>query len=398
MAGPPAVYGDRVARHDRQPLRLGPRGERWFDVALTAFLLLPVPIFLVWGSRTEGALMTVQVVPLLWRRRHPVTVFGVIAVACGVQAALVDAPLWSQSAFAIATYSIARFATTAWTLVAVGVGLVGAGIASYDWLRPYPATTGTAHVAYALTTGAVVIAAAALGALGRTRQAYVDTLVERGHRLEREAAQQAALAAIDERHRIAREMHDVVAHGLTTIVVQADGARAAAIHDPSVAEPAFATISATGREAIAEMRRMLGVLRAERGETAPQPRLADLPDLVTEARAAGTPIELDLPDPLPAVSDGVALTAYRVVQEALSNVRKHAGPDAAATVRMRLEEGGEHRLVLEIADDGRGAAAPYDGRGLGLTGMRERVTAHDGTLEAGPGPGGGFVVCARIPL
>ena len=397
MAEPTAVYGDRVARHDRQPLRLGPRGERWFDVALTAFLLLPVPIFLVWGNRTEGALMAVQIVPLLWRRRHPVPVFGVIAVACGVQAVLVDQPLWSQSAFAIATYSVARFGPASWTIAAVGVGLVGAGVASYDWLRPYAATSGTAYVAYALTTGAVVIAAAALGALGRTRQAYVDALVERGHRLEREAAQQAALAAIDERHRIAREMHDVVAHGLTTIVVQADGARAAAAHDPAVAEPAFATIAATGREAIAEMRRMLGVLRAGRGESAPQPRLADLPDLVAEARAAGTPIDLALPDPLPAVSDGVALTAYRVVQEALSNVRKHAGPDANATVRMRLEEG-EDRLVLEVADDGRGAAAPYDGRGLGLTGMRERVTAHDGTLEAGPGPGGGFVVCARIPL
>jgi signal transduction histidine kinase len=178
-------------------------------------------------------------------------------------------------------------------------------------------------------------------------------------------------------------------------VVQADGARAAAAHDPAVADPAFETISATGREAIAEMRRMLGVLRAEPGETAPQPRLADLPDLVADARAAGSAIDLDLPDPLPVVSDGVALTAYRVVQEALSNVRKHAGPGASASVRLRLD--GADGLVLEVADDGRGATAPYDGRGLGLTGMRERVTAHDGELEAGPGPGGGFTVCARIP-
>lgn len=385
-----------MARHDRQPLRLGPRGERWFDVGLTAFLLLPVPIFLVWGDRLEGVLMAVQIVPLRWRRRHPVPVFGVVAAGCALQALLIDQPLWSQAAFAIATYSVARFGSTAWTAAAVGVGLVGAGVASYDWLRPYDATTGTAYVAYALTTGAIVIAAAALGALGRTRQAYVDALVERGHRLEREAAQQAALAAIDERHRIAREMHDVVAHGLTTIVVQADGARAAAAHDPSVAAAAFATISAAGREAIAEMRRMLGVLRAEPGATAPQPRLSGLPGLIAEARAAGTAIQHDLPDPLPSVPDGVALTAYRVVQEALNNVRRHAGPAATAAVRMRLD--GDRTLVVEVTDDGRGAAAPSDGRGLGLIGMRERVTAHGGVLEAGPGSDGGFVVCARIPL
>ncbi|WP_322937631.1 sensor histidine kinase [Nocardioides bizhenqiangii] len=383
-----------MARQVRHPFRLGPRGERWFDVALVGFLLLPVPVFLIWGSRVEALLMLVQIAPLVFRRRHPTAVFAVVAAACGVQALLVDEPLWGQVAVPVAVYSVARYGSTAASLAAAAVGLVGAGIASYDWLRPYPDSSETAYVAYALSIGAIVVTASAVGALRRTRQAYVDALVERGERLEREATQQAALAAIEERHRIAREMHDVVAHGLTTIVVQADGARAAAAQDPGVAAPALATIAEAGREAIAEMRRMLGLLRSGVGETEPQPRLTDLPALIEEARRAGTTVASELPDPLPPVSDGVALTAYRVVQEALTNVRKHAGPGATATVRLRVDGG----LVVDVSDDGRGAAAPYDGRGLGLTGMRERVTTHGGHLEAGPRPGGGFAVHARISL
>lgn len=394
MRSPPAVYRERVARQDRQPWRLGPRGERWFDLVLTGVLLLPIPVFLVWGSKIEALLMLAQLAPLAWRRHHPVAVFAVVAATSGLQALLVDEPLWSQVAFPVAVYSVARFGPTGWSLVAVAVGLVGGGVASYDWLRVYPDASDTAYAAYALTVGAIVVSAWAIGALRRTRQAYVDALVERGERLEREAAQQAALAAIEERQRIAREMHDVVAHGLTSIVVQSDGARAALAHEPAVAEPALATIAATGREAMTEMRRMLGLLRTESGRHEPQPRLTDVPSLVDEARAAGTPVVAELPDPLPAVPDGVALTAYRVVQEALTNVRKHAGPGAAAAVRLRVEDG----LVVEVSDDGRGAAAAYDGRGLGLAGMAERVTAHDGALDAGPRPGGGFAVCARLPL
>lgn len=394
MRSPPAVYRERVARQDRQPWRLGPRGERWFDLVLTGVLLLPIPVFLVWGSMIEALLMLAQLAPLAWRRHHPVAVFAVVAATSGLQALLVDEPLWSQVAFPVAVYSVARFGPTGWSLVAVAVGLVGGGVASYDWLRVYPDASDTAYAAYALTVGAIVVSAWAIGALRRTRQAYVDALVERGERLEREAAQQAALAAIEERQRIAREMHDVVAHGLTSIVVQSDGARAALAHEPAVAEPALATIAATGREAMTEMRRMLGLLRTESGRHEPQPRLTDVPSLVDEARAAGTPVVAELPDPLPAVPDGVALTAYRVVQEALTNVRKHAGPGAAAAVRLRVEDG----LVVEVSDDGRGAAAAYDGRGLGLAGMAERVTAHDGALDAGPRPGGGFAVCARLPL
>ena len=386
----------RIRGVDRQPWRLGPRGRRWFDIGLTLALLAPVPVFLIVGSLPEALLMLVQITPLFWRRAHPVVVFAAVAGGSAVQATVVDQPLWSQVAFPIATYSVARFAPAPAGLAAMAVGLIGAGVASVVWLRGFDAEEITAQSisAYFLTIALIVVVAWALGTLGRTRQAYVDALVERGERLERDAAQQAALAAIEERHRIAREMHDVVAHGLTTIVVQADGARAAAVHDPTVTGPALEAIASAGREAITEMRGMLGVLRAADLPRGPQPRLADLTDLVVEARDAGMTVVARIDD-LPPVADGVALTAYRVVQEALSNVRKHAGPGATTTIAVGTEA---EALVVTASDDGRGAAAPDDGQGLGLAGMRERVTAHDGTLVAAPAPGGGFTVRARIPL
>jgi signal transduction histidine kinase len=187
----------------------------------------------------------------------------------------------------------------------------------------------------------------------------------------------------------------VVAHGLSVIVVQADGARYAAQQDPAVAVTTLGAISETAREALTEMRRTLGLLRADDGaQTRPHPRLADLPALVEETRVAGSTVHATLPDADVAVPDGIALTTYRVVQEALSNVRKHAGPHAVATVEVRVGED----VTVVVTDDGRGASAAGDGDGLGLVGMRERVAAHGGLLETGPLVGGGFRVWARIPL
>jgi signal transduction histidine kinase len=189
-------------------------------------------------------------------------------------------------------------------------------------------------------------------------------------------------------------MHDVVAHGLSVIVVQADGARYAAAKDPDVAVGTLETISATGREALTEMRRLLGLLREGDTGVTPQPGLDDVRHLVDEARAAGMQVTADLPEHAPDVPDGVGLAAYRIVQEALTNVRKHAGPDAAVDVRVAVDRG----VAIDVRDDGRGAAARTEGRGLGLVGMRERAAVHGGTLEAGPAPGGGFAVSARLPL
>ncbi|HYF71958.1 MAG TPA: histidine kinase, partial [Nocardioides sp.] len=280
---------------ERQPWRLGERGQRWFDLGLATGLLLPVATFPVLGlSWQSTALAVAQLLPLFWRRRRPQLVFTAVAVASAAQALVIDNPLWSQVAFPVATYSVARYAPATRGALALAVGLCGAAVAAVDWLRGLTAelTVGTIG-SYFLTVATIVVAAWALGTLGRVRRAYVDTLIERGQRIEREAAQQVALAASDERARIAREMHDVVAHGLSVIVVQADGARYAAASDPRVATETLAAISTTGRQALTEMRRMLGLLRSEGdgrepdAELRPQPGLGDLGALVAEARAAG---------------------------------------------------------------------------------------------------------------
>ncbi len=375
-----------------QPWRLGPGGQRWFDWTLAGLLVLMTVSAPASGVGLVGSVAAFgQTVPLFWRRQHPRAVFAVVAAASALQAITVDSPLANQLAFPVAVYSVARWSSMPWGVLALGVGLCGAVVASFVWtLGGAGELTVNGLTGYAFTIAAIVVTAWALGALARTRREYVDALVERGEQIRREAEQQVALAASDERARIAREMHDVVAHGLSMIVVQADGARYAAAQDPAAATTALETISATGREALGEMRRMLGLLRSEDGtELRPQPGLADLAGLV-----AGDRVDATLPDPAAPVPDGVALTAYRVVQEALTNVRRHAGPDATVRVEVAVDDA----VSVLVEDDGRGAAATPDGTGLGLVGMRERVVVHGGTLEAGPRPGGGWRVAARLPL
>ena len=375
----------------RQPWRLSPRSRRWLDRWIVGLLLLPVLVYPLAGFAREWMVLAIaQVVPLLWRRRHSVAVYVAVATASAVQVLLIDEPLHSQLAYPVALYSVARFSSAMPAGVALAVALVAAATASTDWLIGFDATVKpSTFTPYFLTMAGIVVTAWALGTQGRTRMAYVDALLERGERIEREAAQQVALAASAERARIAREMHDVVAHGLTVMVVQADGARYAAEQQPDVAAAALADISAAGREALTEMRRLLGLLRAEETGTAPQPRLSDIATLVAEEQVESDLDGLDRPVP-----DGLALTAYRVVQEALTNVRKHAGPGAVTRVRVHVD----HDIDIVVEDDGRGASSLDDGRGLGLLGMRERVLVHEGTVEAGPRPNGGFRVQARLPL
>lgn len=365
-----------------------------------ALLLLGVGASLLAGLAAEATLMVLQIGPLLWRRRHPGLVFAAVAAASALQAVLVDAPLGSQVAFPIATYSVARWAPRWQGVAALLVGYAGALVAAWDWQSAYgpPVPSLMDLMPYLVTISAVVTSAWALGFAAQQRERYVTGLVERAEQAERMALREVELAAQDERARIAREMHDVVAHGLSVIVVQADGARYAAAKDPGVAVGTLETIGTTGREALAEMRSLLGLLRSGDTGVRPQPGLADVPHLVEDARAAGTTVRAELPDPLPEVPEGVGLTAYRIVQEALTNVRKHAGPDAGVRLRVATEA---RTLVVDVVDDGRGAAASGaagDGPGHGLVGMRERARAHGGVVRAGPAPGGGFEVSARIPL
>jgi signal transduction histidine kinase len=282
-------------------------------------------------------------------------------------------------------------------------GLCAPAVAQLRWNEDY-ATNWQRVVATVFATIPFALAWV-LGDSLRIRRAYYAELEERAARLEREREAQSRMAVAAERARIARELHDVVAHNMSVMVVQADGAAYVLDAAPDQARQALETISGTGRQALAEMRRLLGVLRtgepSECGEYLPQPDVGQLDDLIDQVRGAGLPVDftvLGTPHPL---SSGVALTAYRIVQEALTNTRKHGGPDAGATVRLTY---GDARLDLLVEDDGHGARRELceeggqDGLGHGLIGMRERVGMVGGSLDAGPRPGGGFRVSAVLPL
>ena len=237
-----------------------------------------------------------------------------------------------------------------------------------------------------------------LGNSVRARRLYTETLEAQNRQLEQAQHDLARQAVTEERLRIARELHDVVAHSMSVVAVHAGTGRMVAGADPAAAERALATIESTTRSALGEMRRLLGVLRASDGDEpaalGPAPGLADLDRLVADVARSGVDVELRVHGDRPEVPPGVDLSAYRVVQEALTNVLKHAGP-ARATVDVRYTAAG---VTVEVADDGRGAAVPASPGGHGLVGMRERVAVHGGELDAGPAPAGGFRVVARFPL
>lgn len=215
----------------------------------------------------------------------------------------------------------------------------------------------------------------------------------REHRLEREKAQ-AEAAIVEERQRIARELHDVIAHAIAVVVVQARGGRRMLDHDIADSRRAFDAIERTGEQALGEMRRLLGMLRESDDELAraPLPSLARIPDLADQLRSAGLAVELDIEGEPVELPPGVDLSAYRIVQEALTNSLKHAGP-AQARVRIRY---GAAAVELEIVDDGRGNGGGK-GSGNGLAGLRERAAIVGGALAAGPRAEGGFVVRAELP-
>jgi signal transduction histidine kinase len=240
----------------------------------------------------------------------------------------------------------------------------------------------------------------ALGEFVGARRAYHSELEQRLKLLETERDQQARIAVGEERSRIARELHDVVAHAVSVMVVQADGAGYAIRSNPELAEAAVKTISDTGRTALTELRRLLGVLRSEDQsgtQWAPQPDAGELNNLAENCRASGLPVRLELMGDLAHLPVGLGLGVYRIVQEALTNTLKHAGTGASAVVKVLRSE---DKVVIEVTDDGFGT--PHDlvevSGGNGLIGMRERAGVLGGTLEAGPNPGGGWRVRGVLPL
>ncbi|MFZ4153884.1 sensor histidine kinase [Streptomyces pseudogriseolus] len=357
---------------------------------------------------TELPALTVPVVLLLslvvaLRRRMPERML-VLALVTGLAQLVLDVATGpADFALLVIVYTVAAVGARWASRVALAAGLCAAPLAQLRWPSPHSSTFE--NVALSIILAVPFALAWVLGDSIRTRRAYFAQLEERAARLEKEREAQAKVAVAAERARIARELHDVVAHNVSVMVVQADGAAYVLDAAPDQAKKALETISGTGRQALAEMRRLLGVLRTgehqEAGEYVPQPGLQQIEDLVEQCRESGLPVDFKVEGTPRELPRGVELTAYRIVQEALTNTRKHGGPNAGAGVRLVYFDDG---LGLLVEDDGKGAPhelyeeGGFDGQGHGLIGMRERVGMVGGTLDAGPRPGGGFRISALLPL
>lgn len=336
-----------------------------------------------------GALLALgATAPIAWRRVHPMRVLVVVTAAQMVAEAFnyVGAG-WSGVLIAAYTVGSLLGSRMAWRVVVVLMPLL-LGFVTWGVVRgdaPWQAIIS----APVMFGGAIV-----LGDNMRRRREHVAELAERAERAERERELLAHQRLQDERTRIARELHDVVAHSVSLMVIQTAGARRQLRVDPERADQALATVESTGREAMAEMRRILGVLREESsaGDLAPQPGIHDLGRLAESV--SDLPVQVRSEGDLTHLPSGVEMSAYRIVQEALTNVRRHAGPVQRVDVSVCRDP---HALVVEVVDDGRGASAELLAGGFGITGMRERVAAFHGELVAGPRPGGGWRVRATFP-
>lgn len=399
-----------------------------------ALLLFAVSV-LTMGYRVEYSwIVALQTMPLAFRRVAPMRVGLAVAGGCLVQAVVIETPLPSNVAVPIVLYTVASLAPDRLrSLGILALGFVGVVVATIRWNYASLAVDGTFSVGQAVFVGValslIVVPAWVLGDAVRNRRIVMRRLQEQNEALARDRDQRAALAAQAERTGIAREMHDIVAHSLAVVVVQADGAAyatrtalAASADQPTAdagasgralaerAASTLETVADTAREALADTRRLVGVLRDGRtpeAEYAPTDGLAGLDALVERVRSSGIEVTLviegadegdDAASIAVSVTREVDLAAYRIVQESLTNVLKHAGAHARAWVRLRCDD---RLLGIEVIDDGGGlapGAVPADGQGNGIIGMQERVAVLDGTLHAGPRHPSGFGVQATIPL
>ncbi|MFI6319807.1 sensor histidine kinase [Nonomuraea sp. NPDC050556] len=332
-------------------------------------------------------LTTALLVPLYWRNTHPRLAFAAIALVSFAQWLGKVDPIPANVALMLGLFAVTSHCTRRWAIAAGLVVEFGVFLAlvNYD----------DVSLSMFIFMSTVPVTVWLAGIYASTRRRYLEGLEERAERAERERDQQARIAAAAERTRIARELHDVVAHNVSVIVVQADGAGYAIDSDPEAARRAVQAISKTGREALKEMRRLVGVLRQDDPSATdylPQPGLRQLTELV---RGSGLPVELKITGTPVDLPEGEQLTIYRIVQEALTNALKHGGPRVRATVELDYTD---QELLVRITDDGRGAAALPGLGGHGLIGMRERVGMYGGAVQAGPNPGGGFQVQARLPV
>lgn len=372
-----------------------------------ASLLLGQPMDHLGAAPTTAfayVLIAILTLPVAFRRRNPLAVFLVVLAAMTVYATLnyggvnVDffGPILAM--YSVIVYGPRRFAN--WTPALVLVSVLGTGV-----LHVPPGTTFGSALTEIVNVVVVVGLVWFVSDTVRTRREQAEELSLRNRELEQARHELAHQAVADERLRIARELHDVVAHSMSIIAVQSGAGRVVIGTQPEEAAKALANIEQTSRAALHEMRRILSVLRSDdetEGSLVPAPTLLEIDGLIASTESAGIPVTVEVKGERGMVPAGVDLSAYRIVQEALTNVIKHAGP-AHAQVSIDYGPGA---VCVEVLDDGRGAAAlvpdrtdhlAHRGSGNGLTGMRERASVYGGEVEAAPRSGGGFRVRARLP-
>jgi len=407
-----------------QARRLGPV-RRWFaehprgtDAVVVAWFLLPSLVTLIFPTRYPGAHLALVVLTsaALWfRRRYPLHVLAWTLVAAAISSALVHNSGGHEFAAALAIYAVAslRPPRVAWTAAILSVLALSATVwLTLDFyvdaaaveidaeLSAQPVTRTQTLVGVLSWMVVVILVALAIGTSVRSRRLHTQDLVDRANRLALERDQREQLATVSERARIAREMHDVVAHSVSVMVALADGAGASMDKQPERTRAALAELSRTGRDALNEIRSILGVLRTEETDDVPfdgaaplAPTAGDLDELLRRFRAAGLPVErVDAGPPLPQ-QPRFTLTVYRVVQESLTNVLRYAS--GASTVRVEISRADDVATVVVSNDAGTGVVQP--GSGNGLLGLRERVGAFGGTVTAGP-HAHGWRVHAAIPI
>ncbi|MFI5961259.1 sensor histidine kinase [Streptomyces asoensis] len=410
--------GPLVARLSRggQRLRHADRTHPWVldtAVVVLVFLMFCLPD-LIHGGADDGdgpprfrlaftqlpvggilALQAGLVLPLLWRRRRPAAAFAAITAVFVLQWSL-GAPLRADIALFVALYSLAlhgRLRQLPWACAAMAGAMVLVAV------RVSPAVSVWDALFFLLSTAT---AALALGMVVRIRRAQLAGLRERAARLETERDQRSRLATATERTRVAREMHDIVGHNLSVIITLADAGAYATDIAPERGKEALRLIGDTGRQALGELRRVLGVLR-EAGdgppggpELSPQPGTADIEGLCGKVRAAGLEVFYRTSGDVEALDSGVQLTVYRIIQEALTNTLKHAAPGTRVELAILVEDS---RLTIRVQDTGPATPpGPPNEEGHGLVGMRERAALYGGTVSAGPTGGEGWSVEAVLDL
>ena len=368
--------------------------------ALGTFLLLVLPLIAL-GIPEEAAVIgwsTLMVASLAFRRVNPLLAVVVCAVAGTGMVLQVPSPVPAMLVVLVIVFSASRHLSATAGLVVIPLGVAASILGPLSWLGRIP--EGQRFLAGGLLSLLCLSLMANAYLLGRrvAVQNHVtrldEALAEERFLAGARSAQDATELAEDRaRTEVARELHDVVAHSLSVIVVQAEGAKALATKKPEAAVEALNVIARTGRSSIGEMRRIVSLLRGESDASfGPSPSLPQIPEMVAKA---GPRITLEMPEELPPVPESLGLTAFRVAQESVTNFLKHAGPTARATATITCEL---EAIDIRVTDDGVGVQAPTEGRGAGVRGMRERVAAMGGTFKAGPRTGGGYEVRARLPL